>query len=558
MSQQEYNSTSLQTLLNGQLIESSDQRKREALERRLAVMRWVASILAVGTLAGGLLCVASFAIGSENNLITVSGIIICLMATLVYGLSYRLARPGTSPAQAGFACFLLLGTTLIATCVIQLQGGAVSGTLLAFVTVPVMAALLQVGQAGLKVSVGLSGGLLGLFFALEKVFKLYSPVLDTNKTPWIGLASWLIVFAVIGLCLLISNQRFKETITLSEEQAQKLTELLTALNSSTEFGISLSRELSGVTTELDETSREQADSTQEQVAALTEITASLEELNETAGQIAQSASAATISANQTVTIAGEVKEAGELAQAVASEGDEAVTQALSSVGRVRNRIELLGQRLLYLTEQTRKVGVIIDIIDEIADETHLLALNASIEAAGSIIPGADQSSSNMLRGDRFAVIAQEIKNLSDRSREATEEVRGTIQEMQGAVAAAVLVAEEGKKETAGAFSRSQIAGTVIEKLNAVIAASAGRAEQILTATHEVKLRCEEISMATSQQRSASQQILGTMRGVAQISQESAGAVSQLSHTVSRVNQQVAALNSVLNRSSQSARTAVAL
>jgi methyl-accepting chemotaxis protein len=322
------------------------------------------------------------------------------------------------------------------------------------------------------------------------------------------------------------------------------------LKTTNAFGSTLSRELAGMTADLHVTSRQQATNSQEQVAAVTEVTTSLEELNETANQIASSASAAALSANHTVDIATQVRDTSEQARSTSEEGNQAVDQAITSVERVRNRIELLGQRLLHLTEQTRKVGTIIDIIDEIADETHLLALNASIEAAGSIHTQGGEAYRS-LRGDRFGVIAQEVKNLADRSRESTEEVRQAITEMQGAVAAAVLVAEEGKKETSAALSRSQIAGSVIDKLNEIINGNASQAEEILSAVEEVNMRCDEISIATGQQRSANQQILYTMRTVAQVSQESAGAVSVLSDTVSLVNRHVDQLNATLEKTNAS-------
>jgi methyl-accepting chemotaxis protein len=362
------------------------------------------------------------------------------------------------------------------------------------------------------------------------------------------------LLASIAIVFLVFAWRMNNAAEVSENQTDLLRELLVTLNTTTEFGVSLSRDLTGVTAELNSTSLEQASGAQQQVASVTEVTTSLEELNETASQIAANAEIAAMSANQGVTIANEVRENGELAQASVSEGEEAVEQTTTSVERVRNRIELLGQRLLYLTEQTRKVGSIIDIIDDIADETHLLALNASIEAAGST--GSNETAGPLnVRGERFGVIAQEVKNLSDRSRESTEEVREAITEMQGAVAAAVLVAEESKKDTAGALSRSQVAGMVIGKLSQVIAANAASAEQILRTVEEVNVRCEEIKIATGQQRSANQQILSTMRYISEVARDNANAVSGISGAVSRVNTRLDDLNMVLDKSSQSIQAA---
>ena len=409
----------------------------------------------------------------------------------------------------------------------------------------------------LLVITSLPGSSRWLFMILNGCVLLTTIIIadDTSSKLWVS-TNWMICYCLLCWGIIAFARRLDQARSLAEAQAARLGELLGTLNSSTEVGASLSHQLSNVTNELNITSRQQASSTQEQVAAVTQVTASLEELSETANQIAASAAGAARSAQQTVLVAVAVKESREESLSVADEGTAAVSQTVESVGQVRNRIELMGQRLLNLTEQTRRVGSIIDIIDEITDETHLLALNASIEAAGSIMGSgsAETSVERSNRGERFGVIAQEIKNLSERSRESTEEVRQAIQEMQGAVAASVLVAEEGKKATSQALLRSQIAGAVINKLNDLIDGSSRRFDEILVASEEVKQRCDEISVATGQQRSANQQIVSTMRGVAQVARESAGIVTELSSKALKVNEQVEQLNAVLANTSEISTT----
>lgn len=379
---------------------------------------------------------------------------------------------------------------------------------------------------------------------------LHTPGYEVLDLAFAYYLNIVFIFLAISYGVFVFTQRIFVLSSDLEQQAAGLTRLLVNLNSTNEFGVNLGRELSTVATELKGTSTEHAAYTQEQVASITEVTTSLEELSETANQIANSATSASVSARKVLALATEVQQASELAEFSSQEGTKAVEDAVVSVERVRNRIELLGQRLLNLTEQTRRVGAIIDIIDEIADETHLLALNASIEAAGNVQTNAATNSSSAIRSERFGVIAQEVKNLSDRSRESTEEVRQAISEMQGAVAAAVLVAEEGKKDTAAALSRSEIAGSVIDKLNQVITASSSKATNIVDASEEVKIRCEEISLATGQQRSANQQILMTMRNVTQLSQQNAGTVYLLSESAAKITTHVQRINRVLTRTLQ--------
>jgi methyl-accepting chemotaxis protein len=532
--------TSIEPLL------TDEQYQMESLKNRIILIRSISLILLLSSTGFGI----SMALNGIPNLLGALIITINVVSTLIYLTVFIVSWQSITVRRTDVLSVVLAGSMLVTISSYGIVTKMVGNMPASFMAIPVIAGLVGLRPRNVAIITIVSGFLLGGFYSYW--FLIEKPVGDNPGLT--GLFSWLVLFVLIcgGITIFISRQ--SRTTARLEEQTARLTQVLGALNSTTEVGVGLSRRLAGVTAELHHTSREQASSTQEQVAAVTEVTTSLEELSETADQIAQSARGAAGAAGEAVQVANEVKEASQLAQTTVREGSNAVAEAVSSVERVRNRIELLGQRLLNLTEQTRRVGNIIDIIDEIADETHLLALNASIEAAGNV---GGETTSIGTRGERFGVIAQEIKNLSDRSREATEEVRQTIGEIQGAVAAAVLVAEEGKKETAASLSRSQIAGAVIHKLNNVITGSASSADEILASVAIVRERCDEISVATGQQRSANQQILHTMRGVAQVSQQSAGIVAQLSETVTTINSQIDELNHMLSTSVRQSQLAIA-
>ncbi len=536
-------------------VETKEQLEQIENKRRLSLLKTSAGVMTCLPLSLALVnWIATKPNYSPGTFLIDPIIFLALVVTLLFLGGFLMVRPGIDRKQADRITYFILGVGLVAlTLFTTLLGVEASGNgalLAMFLFMPLLAGILGVSTRGITVLTAIAAILIALCYAFTTIFNLVGPVVTSDKTPLADLICWMVVLGLGGFWVnVITNQARKAQASLVQRMEQ-LAHLTSVLNATNAFGSTLSRELAGMTADLHVTSRQQAANSQEQVAAVTEVTTSLEELNETANQIASSAAAAVVSATQTLEIATQVRDTSEQARSTSQEGNQAVDQAITSVERVRNRIELLGQRLLHLTEQTRKVGTIIDIIDEIADETHLLALNASIEAAGSI-QGQGGGTYRSVRGDRFGVIAQEVKNLADRSRESTEEVRQAITEMQGAVAAAVLVAEEGKKETSAALSRSQIAGAVIDKLNEIINGNAAQAEEILSAVEEVNIRCDEISIATGQQRSANQQILYTMRTVAQVSQESAGAVSVLSDTVSLVNRQVDQLNATLEKSNQS-------
>ncbi len=520
-------------------VASSEQRRKVALARRLGLIRTLTIMLLILIFLSFVSSLGRFLQGNTTSIvINVIGLVIGIICLCCYFIT----RPGATLNQARLASYLLTFSLLIAITGTQFLPDIDFAFEAAFILIPILAAIV-----GLRRNETVSISVLAAVLLTTTVIfrKLNDNISDNNYLSiTIPVSNWLAIYIVAAAGIVIFTRRMDRATELAEEQTDRLSRLLTALNATTTSGFSLSHELSGVTTELDIASHQQATGTQEQVAAITQVTSSLEELNESANRIALNAKAVVESANQAVATATEVKHASQLSQTTAGKGYEAVEQAINSVQRMRDNIEQMASRLLRLTEQTNNVGKIVDLINGIAEETHLLALNASIEAAGGL-DGHGRS------GERFGVIALEVKNLADRSKDATKEIRETISEMQNAVAAAVLTAEEGRKETFAAVGRSQLSGEVIQTLTEVISDSYRQADQILEVAQRVKTRCEEISLATNQQRSANQQILATMREIGRISQENAGSVSQLAGMAVRVNKQVEQLNTVLQKSNQS-------
>ena len=157
--------------------------------------------------------------------------------------------------------------------------------------------------------------------------------------------------------------------------------------------------------------------------------------------------------------------------------------------RIRVRMQDISSRVLNLGERSQQIGEIIDLINDLSDETHLLALNAAIEAAGA---GE--------HGRRFAVVAAEVKSLANRALSAAKEGKGVIAEIQQATNSAVLAAEEGGKEVQRGVALAHSAG---ELMNEIVMAAERTAQS-----------GAEISLATAQQQSASDQVVETMREIA--------------------------------------------
>ena len=116
-------------------------------------------------------------------------------------------------------------------------------------------------------------------------------------------------------------------------------------------------------------------------------------------------------------------------------GQDAVTNTIEGMARIRRQVEDIAENILALAERTQQIGEIIDTVNSFADQSKLLALNASIEAARAGEEG---------RG--FAVVALEVRQLAEQSQAATARVRDILNEIQQATNTAVMVTEEGQQK----------------------------------------------------------------------------------------------------------------
>jgi methyl-accepting chemotaxis protein len=357
-------------------------------------------------------------------------------------------------------------------------------------------------------------------------------------TVGFALAVMVLIFSALWLLSRSIININRDVRRLNEEAKQALSE------NNRRFGESASIRLKSIIGQLSATTTQQTANADQQTSAVAEVTSSLAELGETSRQIATNSKQVNAAALETLANAGYVKQIAGLASDNAEAGQMAVSSAIGAIEEVRDGITGLAQRLLALTERSKQINSIINLIKNIADETHLLALNAAIESAG-----AGES------GRRFGVVAAEVKSLADRSLEATEEVSQVINELQGAVAAAVLASEETRKRTYGAVERSIQAGRTITELGQVVESTAQSATGIEEMVKKVALLSEEISLATQQQNSAVRQLISTMEGIKDVTQENASSITQIGATVSQIDQLSDQIKEALSGSNREALAA---
>jgi methyl-accepting chemotaxis protein len=255
-------------------------------------------------------------------------------------------------------------------------------------------------------------------------------------------------------------------------------------------------EVASAGTTVHTTASELASDSSEQAAAVVEITATMEELARTAAQIASNA------ASQA--------ELESHAEASGNAGAMAVEEAVAGVSEVQKRISAIATRADTLGTRAKEIYRVLDLITEIAQETHILSLNAAIEAAGA---GE--------HGRRFGVVADEVRRLAQRSQESVDSVRNLLDEFAGSIRTTVVATEEGIKEASRVLERTQSASSAIEELRGALADTARAAR--------------EISLATQEQRTASDQVVLTLKEVSQVIQRMAEGLKQFSGTADRLN-----------------------
>jgi len=244
------------------------------------------------------------------------------------------------------------------------------------------------------------------------------------------------------------------------------------------------------------TSAELVESASQQAAAVVEITASTEELARTAGQIATSASGQ-------ADFAAQAQEAGD-------NGANALADAVIGAGELRQGIEAIADRADILGKRSREIYRVLDLITEIAQETHILALNAAIEAAAA---GE--------HGDRFGVVAEEVRRLAERSRESVDSVRTLLDGFSGSIRSVVVATEAGSKSAERVLDQSRSTQGAIEQLRTALADTAGVAR--------------EISEATDEQRHASDQVVLTLREISELIQRTADSFQRFTESAERLN-----------------------
>jgi methyl-accepting chemotaxis protein len=248
--------------------------------------------------------------------------------------------------------------------------------------------------------------------------------------------------------------------------------------------------------QLEAAAAQQASGGRDQASAMSEITTTISELLITSRQIADSAQRVSKIAEDTAD--------------AAQTGETTIDQTKASIAAIRSQVDQIVQHMLALGEKSQQIGGVVDLVSELAEQTNILAINATIEASGA---GE--------WGRRFAVVAEEIRKLADRTAGSAKEIRTLIDDVRGAVNPTVMATEIGAKSV-DAGSRQFADATN----------SFRRIAQMVATTNDAT---REIELSTKQQTTAVEQVNVAASDTARVTRETEASAVQTKQTAAHLS-----------------------
>jgi methyl-accepting chemotaxis protein len=482
-----------------------------------------------GAAATIVLSIAAWFLGREyKQLYMFAGMMAIILAgAAIYPYFHRRGQ-----AKSGILVFLVLFALLVALCPV-LVPQVLAPAALCFV-VPVVLSYLLLGDQTGRWFTGACAILMAADFALVKWATPYLfPILPANVELVLGLGVSPAVFAAIALIMRMvvieqeSSFLHSQRATIqSERQAaveRKQREQLQAANREIERRIGIEQahreqlqrilarvreaagELGSAGTEILAATTQQASGANEQSAAIAQTTTTVDEVK--------------VIAEQSMKRSQEVAGISERTVRIARAGQQAVQETIASMAQIKERVEGIAENILALSEQTQQIGEIIATVNDIAAQSNMLALNASVEAARA---GE--------HGKGFSVVAVEVRNLAEQSRQATAQVKAILSDIQRATNASVMATEEGTK---GVDVGVQLAGETREaigRLSAAIEESAQAALQMVAGGQQQASGIEQIALAMANINQATVQSLASTRQAEQTAQN----LNELAHSLNQI------------------------
>jgi len=358
-----------------------------------------------------------------------------------------------------------------------------------------------------------------------------------------------------------------------DRQVAGITGSAEALNGNVEEASSSVLELGAAGEELNQTASALNSQVEEVSSSIEQMIRSVGQIVENSVGLAEAVAQTSASMSQMATSMQEVDAtAGETARlsarvvGLAEGGQERVQKTISGMDAIRKATDTASTVIAGLAGRVEEIGAIVDVIDDVADETNLLALNAAIIAAQA----GDQ-------GRAFSVVADEIKDLADRVLSSTKEIGGLIHAVQQESGNATAAIREGSESVQSGESLSAEAGRSLEEITAAARDSGSRIEEIVASVREqvraaghvnslmgrVSDRVEEIQGASREQERGNEIVMRgsvVMRDVAQqtrcTTEEQSRGAMRIRESMESVRDAVDRIHAALQEQSGACRQAV--
>ena len=366
----------------------------------------------------------------------------------------------------------------------------------------------------------------------EQIGKL--PLRRLFPNVWWGLLGAIaaVAFALLLVITLVRDQRrrFAQSTELNQRNQEAIMRLLDEMGSLAEGDLTVKTtvseditgaiadsvnyaidELRSLVTTINETSEQVSSSAQE-----TQTTA--RHLANAAEQQAQQISTATSAINQIASSMDDVSknsaESADVAERsvkIASHGAEVVRETISGMDSIRDQIQETSKRIKRLGESSQEIGSIVELINDIAEQTNILALNAAIQAASAGEAG---------RG--FAVVADEVQRLAERSTSATKRIETLVQTIQSDTNEAVNSMEQTTAEVVAGARLAEDAGSALGDIERV--------------SHDLSALIQNISTAAREQSAAATDISVSMNAIQEITSQTSQGASQTADSIGTLAQ----------------------
>jgi methyl-accepting chemotaxis protein len=326
----------------------------------------------------------------------------------------------------------------------------------------------------------------GMFsILLAMVMTLFLDRIIVNPLKEISDAVELLASGELAINLSINDRH--DELGILAQNFRRMVENLRKMTQEISNGVSV---LTSVTDEIMAMTQQVSSGSAETATALNQTMGTVEELKQTVQMASGKAMQVSDNAQKTVQ--------------VSRSGQHAVQEMIAGMGHVGEQTTSVAISIAKLSEQSNAIGEIVATVNDLSEQSNLLAVNAAIEAAKA----GEQ-------GKGFAVVAQEIKSLALQSKQATTQVRIILGEIQKAIAAAVMATDQNGKAIEAGVQQSDTAGASIQMLAESIVEAAHVAMQIATSSQQQMVGITQVALAMESIKEAgAQNLTGTRQAEA--------------------------------------------